>query len=218
MLTQVTIFGERCSGTNYLEELIVTNFDVQIVSPYCHKHFFGFNEYTNSEDVLCIGIIRNITDWVNSLYREKHHLPKSLTENVDTFLKNEMYSIDLHGTEIMEDRNIETKERYKNIFELRHIKNRFLIETAPKLLKHYLRITYDELLVDFTGVMNQIKNCNIPVKYNIEFPINITYYKKEKHTIFTKKQNEIPEHTILEKANLLYETSLFPNVNMFNTI
>ena len=74
MIHTVTIYGERCSGTNYLENLLINNFDVEITWIYGRKHFFGFNDLNNSDDVLFIGIVRNIFDWINSLYREKHHL------------------------------------------------------------------------------------------------------------------------------------------------
>ena len=45
VIKKVTIYGERCSGTNYLEELIVSNFDVKITWEYGWKHFFGFNNF-----------------------------------------------------------------------------------------------------------------------------------------------------------------------------
>jgi hypothetical protein len=31
-ITKFTIYGERCSGTNYLEELILINFDVTLTT------------------------------------------------------------------------------------------------------------------------------------------------------------------------------------------
>ena len=49
---KVTIYGERCSGTNYLEALLKLNFDVQIVRNYGSKHFFGFKDLNNTDDVL----------------------------------------------------------------------------------------------------------------------------------------------------------------------
>jgi hypothetical protein len=212
MIKKVTIYGERCSGTNYLEELLLLNFNVEIVWNYGWKHFFGFNNLSNSDDVLFIGIIRNLNDWVNSLYREKHHLPSELTKNIDTYLNNTFYSITESGEEIMDDRNIETKERYKNIFELRHVKNNFLVEEIPKLVKNYCLIIYDDLVDNFTEIMNKIKNHNLEVKNNITFPININYYKNNKDITFKKKENEIQNEEIVSKANLFYEKILFPNL------
>jgi len=212
-MKKVTIYGERCSGTNYLEELLLLNFDVEIVWDYGFKHFFGFNDYlTNSDDTLFIGIIRNLEDWINSLYREKHHLPTHLTENIDTFLTNTFYSLDYSGNEIMSDINIDTGERYKNIYELRLVKNKYLIEKMPKLVKNYCLITYDDLVDNFLDVMNKLKNCNLKVKDNINFPLNVNYYKKNRNELFKKKENIISkEKIIIENEELtFYEKLLFP--------
>jgi hypothetical protein len=81
---KVTIYGERCSGTNYLEELLRLNFNVEIVWNFGWKHFFGTNDLSHSDDVLFIGIIRNLEDWINSFYREQHHLPPQL-KNIHSF-------------------------------------------------------------------------------------------------------------------------------------
>ena len=40
------------------------------------------NDLSNSDDVLFIGIVRNLEDWINSLYREKHHLPLKYKTNI----------------------------------------------------------------------------------------------------------------------------------------
>ena len=181
MIRKVTIYGERCSGTNYLEKLLCENFDIEITWDYGWKHFFGFNNLNNTDNVLFIGIIRNLEDWINSLYRNKYHLPFELIESTDAFLNNTFYSMYDDGSEIISDRNLETNERYKNIFELRHVKNKYLIETMPKLVNNYCLITYDDLCKNFIDVINKIKNFNLPVKNNIEFPINIFYHEKKKY-------------------------------------
>ena len=219
-IKKVQIYGERCSGTNYLEELLMINFNVEIIWDYGWKHFFGHNDLSNSNDVLFIGIVRNLDDWINSLYREKHHLyikhedTLNDEEKLNHYLNSEHYSIDHNenNIEIMEDRNMYTKERYSNIFELRHIKNKYLIETLPTLVKNYCLIIHDNLINDFVNVMNNIKNNNLEIKQNIEFPLNITYYKKEKDIQFIKKENTISNEIIIEKANLFYEKILFPDL------
>ena len=264
MLAKVKIYGERCSGTNYLKQLLITNFNVQIVCnppdkyfectgvqygnpdkcvdevthiynenctncdscrlnsqelnilktrrTYGHKHFFGFNDFSDSDDILFIGIIRNLPDYINSLYRDKHHLPEELTNSIDSFLNNEFYSINPIKVEIMNDRNIETYNRYKNIFEMRHIKNKFLVETMPKSVKNYILITYDDLVNDHINIMNKFK-IYLPVKNDIIFPQNISYYKDLKNVIYKKKDNNIiPTDIIMTKANLYYEKILFPKM------
>lgn len=224
MIKKIQIYGERSSGTNYLVDVLLLNFDVEIVSSYGWKHYFGFHTFENSDDVLFIGIVRNLEDWINSLYREKHYLPLELTKNIDTYLTNTFYSIDENNNEVMNDRNIETKERHTNIFELRHIKNKFLIETMPRFVKHYCLLTHDNLVHNFVDSMNKLKQYNLPIRTNIiEFPLNIYHrvywYKPDTQIMYTRRKNEIPTETILQKANLFYETILFPEKkNFYHTI
>ena len=233
-MKKVTIYGERCSGTNYLEELLKLNFEIELVWDYGWKHFFGFNDLSKgSDDVLFVGIIRNLHDWLNALYRDPHHLPTHLTINTQAFLNDTFYSVysfkeesreikktynNFYSTkkdeEIMTDRNMETNERYKNIFELRLVKNRFLVDKMPRLVKHYCLITYDDLTNNFVDIMGKLRDCGLTVKPNIEFPLNVTYYKQEKNKTFVKKVNEIPMATINHISNkelLFYETLLFKN-------
>jgi len=198
MVKKVTIFGERCSGTKYLQKLLEINFHVEITWEYGAKHFFGFKPL--SDDVLYIGIVRNLTDWVNSLWRIPYHVPKENTKDVHSFLTNEWWS-EYEGREIMEDRNLETGNRYKNILEMRHVKNKFLVETMPKIAKQYCLITYDELMNNFMKVMNKIKGCGLEVKN----PICLNIKNPNE-----KRVNVIPREVIEKKANLYYENMLFP--------
>ena len=144
-------------------------------------------------------------------------MPPELCSDVDSFLNKEFYSLAKTSNNVFEiDKNIETNEKYKNIFELRLVKNKFLIEKMPKLVKNYCLITYDELTNNFINIMNKIKECGLEVKNNIEFPLNISYYKKEKNVVFIKKVNEIPSEKInnLIKENtelLFFENLLFPS-------
>ena len=138
--------------------------------------FFGFhdNELLNSDDTLFICIVRDPIDWINSFFREKHHLPlqymKNLTEEekIYKFLNDEFWSfkdwsfkdknvnIDT-SKEILNDRNIYTGDRYKNIFELRYTKNNFLLKDMPKKVKNYIFIRYEDLKYNLDKVLNLLK-------------------------------------------------------------
>jgi hypothetical protein len=211
MIKYVTIYGERCSGTNYLEELIKENFDVTIKWDYGWKHFFGFNDLTNSTDTLFIGIIRNPYTWINSFYRTPYHLPEHL-KNVNSFLNDEFYSIHVDKTEIMEDRNIYTNERYKNIFEMRYTKMNFLIEDMPNLVDNYILITYENLVEHLENTLNKIKNKGLNIKNNIKYPLNITYYKKNKKKTFAIESKQMRKHILNEiikdRLQIKYEKKL----------
>ena len=211
-ITKFTIFGERCSGTNYLEELITANFDVNVTWEYGWKHFFGFNNLKNSDDTLFIGIVRNPYDWINSLYKNPHHLPNEITLDINSFLTSEFYSLD-EGEIIqdkMQDRNIyNPTKRYINIFQSRYTKLDYLINHMPNLVKNYIFIKYEDLIDDFNNTMNLIQQKGLTIKENINYPVNITYYKMDKNILF-EKDNKIliPKEQIKDKLNTHFEKDL----------
>lgn len=199
-MKKYTILGERNSGTNYLEKLITINFYSKITWDYGWKHFFGFSEYENSDDVVFIGIVRNFPDWANSLFSKPYHLQEELRKNKLNFLNLEFWSYNDNlsgskdGTEIFEDRNIYTKERYKNIFDCRKNKMKFLIEDMPKKVKTYILIRYEDLLNDFENTIKKIeKTGNFQRRYK-NFPVNI----EQKNNM---KNKNITEEDIVNNIN-----------------
>jgi hypothetical protein len=219
MLKKYTIYGERCSGTNYLQNIMNINFDIKLTHEYGKKHFFGFQDekLKKSDDTLFICIVRNPVDWVNSLYREKYHIAKHLRKNITDFLNKEFYSYnDKHSglrdrTEIMEDRNIYTGKRYKNIFELRHTKIKWMMEELPNKVKNYIFIKHEDLLNNYKNTLLKINEKGVKIKDNIKFPINSKTYKLSKTKIYVKKKNEISSETILDNPNFIpfYEKKLY---------
>ena len=218
-IKKFTIFGERCTGTNYLENLILKNFEVELTWKYGFKHFFGFlnDKLKDSDDTLFICITRNIHDWMNSLFINPHHLNDNVKLSIDNFCNNQIYSIPSswickgfygHKWSVLgEDRNIYSEERYKNIFEMRHIKHKFLIDDLPKRVKNYIFIKYEDLVNNFDFVMNKIKNKGLKVIDKVTFPININKYKNEDTEYIPKKYSKISNDIILKnkKFNKHYE-------------
>lgn len=186
MIKYFTILGERASGTTFLEEAILSNFDIEIIWEYGWKHEFGFNKYNNCDNVLFLGITRNIVDWINSLYENPWHLSNKLTSSKYNFLNNEFCSYYDDGKEILSHRNIYTKERYKNIFECRKVKAEYLLNDMKHIVKNYYLIKYEDLLDNYETLLVLIGS-----KYNLHKKnnniININYYKKTKDTKFIKK-------------------------------
>lgn len=176
MIKNFTIYGERCSGTNFLEAIITGNsyfhsghkpaFDVPITWDFGHKHFFGFNDQdivNYGSETLFIGIVRHPYDWMNSLFANKHHLPQ-INYSPENFLFGEWYSID-HDRfsdtflkEYLEDRNYKSKNRYKNIFELRRNKCAYLYNHMPQLAENYLLIRYEELKENPNEIVESISS------------------------------------------------------------
>lgn len=234
MVVKYTIYGERCSGTNYLEGLLKKNFQVDVTWDYGWKHWFGFNDLSDSDDTLFVGIVRDPHEWLNSFYKSPHHvapviLPhhhlrpffvKALNylhnANVDRFLNHEFWSTthdDPAKTEQMHDRNIFTKQRYKNVFELRYTKLRFLVEEMPKKVKHYILIRYEDLLFDLRGTLEKIRIAgDLKIRTDIapSYPLNVKEYKAIPNAEEYRKKNcyPIPKHKIMNKLNSKYERQL----------
>ena len=158
-----TIYGERCSGTNFLMHAILSNFNLEYTTKYSWKHFFGnYNfksDIKNEDDTLFICIIRNPIEWIDSFYNKLHHIPEENRNSINDFLFNKFYSIyEDTLTEIIEDRHIITKERYKNIFELREVKNNYLINEMKNNVKNYILIRYEDIRDNYDIVLAAVSN------------------------------------------------------------
>lgn len=224
MINKYTIYGERCSGTNYLEDIISKNFNVEITWKYGWKHFFGHNitdktdnleaDIKNADDVLFICIVRGIIPWINSFYKTPHHVNDEIKEDFDKFISDEIYTPhwtrkfnkeDIVPNKLLnyiEDRNFNTGNRYNNIFELRYNKIMYMTNTLPKIAKNYIFIRYEDLINNFDKVMNQIKDIGLNPKANINFPLNSKSYKNNPNQkmYFNKK-------TIVDEIGIIKNTS-----------
>jgi len=190
MLKYFTIFGERCSGTNFLEHAIKENFELEYTIKYAWKHFFGHYSFENNEEedqTLFIGIVRNPITWIDSLFAKMHHIPDENKLNIKTFLFNEFYSVyEDRPEEIMEDRHIDTKKRYKNIFEMRDVKNQYLINDMKGKVKNYILIRYEDLRDNYNVILDFLKNKFNLISKNKEY-ITINTYKGNNKKIYIKK-------------------------------
>lgn len=209
------IMGERCSGTNFLQKTMETNFNLQYSKNYCHKHFFGhcyLGHHNEEDDILFIAIIRNPVYWIDSFIQNPHHIPDINKQNIDSFLFNKFYSIIDETKEInKDDLNIYTKELYNNIFEMRKVKNNFLIFDLPKLVKNYVIIKYEDLRDNYENVLTYIKDkFDLTFNNNIENFIKINTYK-DSTEIYNKKDivlnktyiSKIIDNLDLEQEKLL---------------
>ena len=204
MIKNFTIMGERCSGTNYLENLVLENFNIEVTWKYGWKHFFGFYDFKKNEEedeTLFIGIVRHPIYWIDSFYREQHHIPNK-PKPLKNFLFDTFYSIDEKTNNIFDkDINYITKKKYKNIFELRFLKNYYLLNIMPQNVKNYILINYENLRDNTEVVLTNLKN-----KFNLipKFKLykNIIKYKKTDKK-YVKKDIEIPVNSQLICAKFL---------------
>ena len=216
MVKYFTIMGERCSGTTFLEQAIKKNFELEFIWHYGYKHFYGHYNYNkknpiiqNDDEVLFLGIIREPISWINSFYDKKYHIPNKNKKNIKSFLFNEFYSIDDNNNEILEDRNYENNERYKNIFEMRYLKNKYLIDHSKKV-KNYILIRYEDLKYNYINLLNFIQTKFNLKRLNENF-IKINSYKGQGSKLFIenkiKLKNEIIK-IIQDNLNNKQEKSL----------
>jgi len=194
-----TIQGERCSGTHFIQYALTFNFHIEykILLNEKHlneKHFFGFNENIyneeNSNNIIFFYVVRDPVEWIDSFFKRLHHVPAENKKSIENFINNEFYSIYEEGPknkeEIMEDRNIVTKERYKNIFELRKIKNDYMLNHVKNKVKYFYLLRYEDLRDNYEATLEKIKttfglvqkqNQYVPVpKYKGTYKVD--YYKK----------------------------------------
>lgn len=176
------IYGERDSGTNYLETILsgrsyhlshdTSAFNTSILNSsvtelnnniYGHKHFFGFHDEQikkTTANIIFVGIIRNPYDWIIALHNTQHHIPSD-NQDIRSFLTHEWYSIQhdkkhpKYRQELMNDRDFETGLRYKNIFAMRSKKLKYLFETMPLLTPNYELIKYEDLCNDPMNILAQ---------------------------------------------------------------
>jgi hypothetical protein len=217
-IKKFAILGERCSGTNFLEESILSNFNIAHTIEHGNKHFFCFNKYdkVNTADTLFIGIIRNPIYWLNSFSKELHHVPEINRKNLKTFLFNEFYSVAdeisvsnndtaflMNSTPYtykyktnLEDLNYVTGQKYKNIFELRKVKNNYLVNIMPTQVKHFILINYEDLLYNYDRTLSDLK-----MKFNLiqttkKFEIVTKYKKSETYKFVRQRLISFPENLI----------------------
>jgi len=89
----------------------------------------------------------------------------------------------------------------------------YLVKYMPKLVNNYILITYDDLINNFGRTMNRLKLAGLTVKPNITFPLNVSYYKKDKDVLYTKKKNIITSNMIQHNIEDLkyYDKLFFPD-------
>ena len=193
-IKKFSIIGERCSGTRYLQRMMLTNFDiVDNKKNVIHKHFFQHpKKYKkkNVDDVLFIGIVREPYAWMNSFIKRGNHLEDDMyfkggKFKVDNFLNKPFiskYPKNKNGREIKGgaiDINPDTGKHYKNIFELRKHKLKFQMKVLPTLVKNYILIRYEDFRDNWEVILPILKN-KYGLKTRTVYPKNYTEWTKRK--------------------------------------
>lgn len=216
MITKFFVFGERCSGTNFLTASIQENFKLKLDLSIGNKHFFGHKIYAKAPDTIYFAITRDIVTWIDSLFKTPHHIAYSSRIDKNAFLNNIFFSVwdsentalgIRQGVDIVQDYHIKEKRRYNNIFELRNTKNKYLLDVIPKVVQHYVHIRYEDLRDNYQETLKMISDkFNLNKKQNFTTIDTFKGYGQEKFKI--KKLINFTQNDILPLADLELEKRL----------
>jgi hypothetical protein len=149
-----TIYGERHSGTKWLEQTIKYRFDLPITWEYDHKHFFGCCDWQNlnkAKNTLFIGIVRNIYSWIKGMNKIPYHLTSK-----DVLSISPWKSIGISTSRC--DSHWYTKDLYNDIFDMRYCKNYFLYYLMPYLVDNYIFIRYEDFIIHHEEIISTISD------------------------------------------------------------
>jgi hypothetical protein len=218
-----TILGERCSGTHFLQHAIAKNFEIKYLKG--EKHFFGNKEFRDNiddnepldqlslherqmreidtiavDELLVFAIVRDPVEWIDSFYKRKHHVPNINKEPYENFISCEFYSVYEEGIkkgqEIMEDRHWLTKDRYKDLFELRYWKCKYMLEELPNKYIHYYFVKYEDLRDNYIETLDQIHK-SVGLLRKTDVYEKVPKYKGTYNALYEKKPILLNEMEIL---------------------
>lgn len=158
--TELQIFGERCSGTNFVAELLRRNLPgLSRTDRYGWKH--GFTWKVKDEAPSCVFVVvhRDPLDWVRSLHQKPWHCAEPLRDrSFAEFVREPWWcewgrdmSLDEGderlGTEMMHERDPQTGERFANVLRMRAAKLRDWRSLAGRV-RHCLAVRYEDVVAD----------------------------------------------------------------------
>ena len=203
-INHIKIFGERNSGTNFLELLIQKNcLDVNILSSYYKggsgwKHGYPKIKYFNKLDnTLFIFVIRDLELWLKSMYNQPYHYKRPL--NIRDFIENNLI---MDEERLDHDVNINPNEK-QNILKLRYSKIQKYIDFS-ELVRHFVFINLEDIqlnpkkFIDFLNLNYQIKISSILNSIPNHTKSNLKNRNRKWNT-------DIPEDLLKTKKNIKYE-------------
>jgi hypothetical protein len=211
----IRVFGERNSGTNFLVQLCLKNFncrtiqyDSMPVNGYINEWKHGepiIDMYGDNKHILYLIIFRDLESWLKSFFHTQWHVKR--TNNFEKFLTIKQ-SI---GGYIEYDRHTKKKVNVydvgKDIFEIRYGKYMMLSDFSKKVPNvvqvnlGFIQNNVEEFITTISnvfniGIINKIKIDTIPVHTKVKKQIrnrnyNIIMTDKISQIISEKKNHEL---------------------------
>ena len=219
LIKNIKIFGERNSGTNFLEFLIEKNIkDINIfVSGWSEciatgwKHGFPKIELFNGlESTLFIFIIRGLNSWIKSMYKNPYHYKKP--DNINQFLTKKLVIDEPYK---YADVNIYKSEQ-QNIIHIRNAKIKSYLEFYKKV-NNAIFINLSDLQTNNIKFLKFLKT-TYGLKLNKYVPIQrhtktSQYMKNRNYDLIIpeikNKDTEIEEFVESLKINYYYKSAFY---------
>ena len=167
MIAFIQLFGERCSGTNFVSSLVTKNFKhVELTTDFGGKHWFLKDHFPrcrpnvstdtecirslshNNSDTLFLCIFRNPFDWIRSLNTRPYHASNHRDISISQFIRKpwlsfERYPANKHWPQ--RDDGFWFIEEALNLLRLRSMKIEHLLNLQDRV-ENYHCINYETLL------------------------------------------------------------------------
>lgn len=213
----IQIFGERNSGTNYLHSLLANNIteDMEIGNRFGWKHGFTNRKLISQEDtssVLFLLITKQPYAWITSMRRKPHHAPQLYFLPLSDFIRSEWvcykgkeYQVRAKKLkenpvrpeeEMLQERNPKTRNRIKNVIELRNLKNEFHLALQQNV-ENFYHIKYEDLLINAGEVITQLAD-RYGFQIRSKFRDSALYHGKSMRERFARSEYYVNEEFMKE--------------------
>lgn len=130
-LSSYALCGERCSGTNWIDNLIQGNFEVKQNGYFGFKHWPTFKNQ-KPQNHLNLFLVRNGIDWLKSFSKDAHHVKRRARKGLLSFMYDRPFkSLIDQKIVIEEDKNIFTPAFYHDLWDLRKNKHLDWMKKEP---------------------------------------------------------------------------------------
>ncbi len=189
MIRYVQIFGERCSGTNFVAHLVKNNLDnIELTKDFGGKHWFIKDHYPRSRpnestdfqcirplrdhsDTLFLCLFRNPYDWVRSIREKPYHARNHNGLILREFIRKPWHSFEharLNRHWPQRDDNFWFIEEAINILHLRSMKIEHLLNLQNQVdnicFVNYEKISEDENILNTIADQFQISLKHTAIK------------------------------------------------------
>lgn len=196
MIERIKIYGERNSGTNFLEELLRSNCEkINILKTKynCHsgwKHGFpDISKYKIKSNILFVFIIRDLESWLKSMFKNPYHFIPN--DDILEFIKKPVIRND---NPVKHDVMVNKFER-QSLMKIRYAKIKSYLKFYHNI-KHGIFINLENIQKDGGKHFINFLNKNYKIKIKNDFT-QITKHSKNNKNIKNRTYNIIlPEKYI----------------------